>query len=263
VFTNEDQRAKVLNVDLVSRMWSKTFMLIVPIPGYEESARNLSRLSASQPDVERVEDESRLRALLEQLPCCTSNEKGEPGEPLNLVLIGELDELGPAFQRQNYRVAEVSPRYVFDRPQDLAGSKLARWVPAQPHQIRIWLTTICYQGKPVWVAQASTPLGGRFRTETREKPLAIEPEVDDARNDIVQDMVYSQSVMRIGYVDGAGRVVSSEPRTTPGGAIYQTDGLRAVLVFGQESVSLSEIEFFEWQRLIDHHREQMSAADGE
>ena len=86
--------------------------------------------------------------------------------------------------------------------------------------------------------------------------MPIDPDVDAARNDLIQDMVYSQCLTKLGFVKGVGRVMASQPRATPSGTIYHTDGLRAVFLFEQKSVSLSEIEFFDWERLIDHHRQQ-------
>lgn len=124
-------------------------------------------------------------------------------------------------------------------------------VPAQPHIVRLWLVPFRFQGKHVWVGQVSTPLGGRFAEATPDgaDPL-MAPDVDEARNDLIQDWVYSQSLTKLGYVTGVGRVRVSAPRTTPNGGTYYTDGLRAVLLFEQGHVSLSDLGFFEWERLV-------------
>ncbi len=259
VYTNRDDGLKFVNVDLLGDGRAKNVALLVPTPGQEiandKYQQLLKRAAGSQ--VIPVEDESRLRMLLEQLPCCTLSKGGEQGEPLNFVLIGGVDEIFPAFVRRNFRYTGVSPKYVFGRPQDMSGRKRDRWVAAQPHIVRFWLTTIRFRGKPVWVGQVSTPLGGRFvRKETSQTSVTIDPDVDAARNDLTQDMGYSQFLTKLGFVKGVGRVMASQPRTTPNGATYHTDGLRAVFLFEQRSVSLSEIEFFDWERLIDHHRQQ-------
>ncbi len=259
VYTNQDEGLKVVNVDLIGDKRAKNVALLVPTPGQEmanEKFQLLQKRSAGSQATE-VEDESHLRMLLEQLPCCTSNKDGEQGEPLNFVTIGELDEMIPPFARRNFRYTGVSPQYVFGQPQDFSGRKRDRWVPAQPHVVRVWLTPIRFQGKPVWVGQVSTPLGGRFvRGATDQTSVPIDPDVDEARNDLIQDLIYSQFLTKLGFVKGVGRVMASQPRTTPSGANYHTDGLRAVFLFEQRSVSLSEIEFFDWERLVDHHRKQ-------
>ena len=42
-----------------------------------------------------------------------------------------------------------------------------------------------YQGKPVWVGQTSTRLGGRFSDEApSEVTLPLDPYVDESRNDL-------------------------------------------------------------------------------
>ncbi len=259
VYTNQDTGLKVVNVDLLGNKRAKNFAMLVPTPGQEVANEKvqklLERIAGSQ--TTPVEDESQLRMLLEQLPCCTSSKDGKQGEPLNFVLIGEIDEVFPALVRRNYRYKKVSPQFLFGRPQDISARKRDRWVPAQPHVMRIWLTSIRFRSKPVWVGQVSTPLGGRFvRTETSQTSVPTDPDVDEARNDLIQDMVYSQFLTKLGFVKGVGRVMASQPRTTPSGSKYHTDGLRSVSLFEHSSVSLSEIEFFDWERLIDHHRQQ-------
>jgi len=259
VYTNLDKGVKVVNVDLFGDRRAKNLALLVPIPGqainYDKYQQLLKRAAGSQ--VTPAEDESNLRMLLERLPCCASSKDGERGEPLNFVVIGEFDEIIPALARRNFRYTGVSPQYVFGRPQDMSGRKRDRWVPAQPHVVRFWLTKIRFRGKPVWVGQVSTPLGGRFvREATSQSSVPIDPDVDAARNDLIQDMVYSQFLTKLGFVKGVGRVMASQPRTTPNGATYHTDGLRAVFLFEQRLVALSEIEFFDWERLVDYHRQQ-------
>ena len=171
------------------------------------------------------------------------------------MLIGNLQDFGPAFVRRNYHHTPVAPRYVFQRPQDFSGSKREQWIQAQPHVLRVWLTTIRFRGKPVWIGQVSTPFGGRFARKTEDSTDShIDPFVDEARNDLIQDIIYSQNLAKMGFVKGVGRVMASTSRKISSGATYHTDGLRGVLIFEQRPVSLSEIEFLEWERLVDHYR---------
>jgi hypothetical protein len=258
VFTNSDEGSKFVTVDLIGREWTKSFTLIVPTPDRKFSEDRYNRLSSmiTSSELIEAEDDSRLRELLEQLPCCTSSKDGVQGEPLNIVLIGDFQDIAPAFVRRNYRYTPVAPMYVFKRSQDVSVSKRDRWVTAQPHVLRAWLTTISFQNKPVWIGQVSTPIGGRFAHATADgKAPCIEPFVDEARNDLIQDIIYSQSLVKMGFVKGVGSVMASIPRKIPSGATYHTDGLRAVLMFERRPVSLSEIEFFGWERLVDHYRQ--------
>ena len=85
----------------------------------------------------------------------------------------------------------------------------------------------------------------------------IEPDVDESRNDLIQDTIYSQSLVKLGFVKGVGRAMASQPRQIPGAGIYHTDGLRAVLFFEKRPVSLAQIEFLDWERLMDYYRKQL------
>ena len=258
IFTNEDQETKFVSVDLLSRGSSSHLTLLVPNPERSLSEDHIAKLHAMLAEAKplHVEDESQLRSLLEKLPCCTASENEVEGEPLNVVLIGDLDATGPALVRRHFRYTAVSPLYVFGRPQDISAKKAGGWVATQPHVLRLWLTEIRFQGKLVWVGQISTPKGGRFAGATKDGSLpAIDPDVDEARNDLVQDAIYSQLLTEIGFVKGVGPVASSSPRTTPGGSTFYTDGLRAVLIFDSDPVSLTEIELMGWERLTDHYRQ--------
>ncbi len=258
VFTNEDRETKFVSVDLLSRGWSSHLTLLVPIPERSLSEDHIAKIQAMIAEAKplHVEDESQLRSLLEKLPCCAASENGVQGEPLNVVLIGDLDTTGPALVRRHFRYIPVSPLYAFGRPQDLSAKKVGGWVATQPHLLRVWLTKIRFQGKLVWIGQISMPRGGRFAGATSDDSLSvIDPDVDEARNDLVQDAIYSQLLTEIGFVKGVGPVARSSPRTTPGGSTYHTDGLRAVLIFDSQPVSLTEIELMGWERLTDHYRQ--------
>jgi hypothetical protein len=257
VYVNRADPTMMVDVDLIGREWSDRISLVVPVLGTEASRQRLAALARLQADREIIEigDEASLRMALEKLPCCASDETGNLRLPLNVVLIGRLAEWGPAFRRRNYRYAPAGPWYVFGRMQDLSGRKISRWVPPQPQMLRLWLTPLRYQGKTVWVGQVSTRLGGRF-APSDESTRRIDPDVDAARNDVVQDLLYSQGVSKIGFVEGAGPgdgAAEAAEAQTP----YYTDGLRAVLVFGQDTVSLAGIDFFDWERLVDHDRQKV------
>ena len=262
VYANRADPSMMVQVDLIGREWSDSIGLVVPVPGTEAAQQRMAALSGlyAESDVVEIDDEPALRSALEELPCCAADQTGARSLPLNLVLIGKLDEWGPAFVRRNYRYAPASPWHAFGRMQDLSGHKISRWVAPQPHTLRFWLTPLRYQGKPIWVGQVSTGLGGRFAA-SGEGTRRIEPDVDEARNDVVQDLLYSQALAKIGFVKGAGRVSAAEPGQTPDGSSYHTDGLRAVLVFGGNAVSLAEVDFFDWERLVDHYRRQVATSE--
>ena len=262
VYANRADPSMIVNVDLIGREWSDSIGLVVPVPGTEAAQQRMAALSGlyTESDVVEIDDEPALRSALEELPCCAADQTGARSLPLNLVVIGKLDEWGPAFVGRNYRYAPASPWHAFGRMQDLSGRKISRWVAPQPHTLRFWLTPLRYQDKPIWVGQVSTGLSGRFAA-AGEGTQRIEPDVDEARNDVVQDLLYSQALAKIGFVKGAGSAGAAAPGQTPDGSSYHTDGLRAVLVFGGNAVSLAEVDFFDWERLVDHYRRRVATSE--
>ena len=259
VFTNRTKGMKVIDVDVLGRNFSQNFTFFAPNPDGGEGQHTLSRMETmfSAQELKTVVSEAALRQALEQLPCCVSDEDGTPtGEPLNVVIIGEIDDWISGFVRRGYQYQPLSPRYAFGRPQDVSGQKQSRgYTRSQEHFIRIWKTPIHYDGKPVWIAQTGTRLGGRFSEKvSAEVTIPLDPYVDNARNDLTQDLTYSQALIKIGYVKGSG---SSQPTTTnatsKGAVDYISDGLRVVLVFAQRPASLADIDFFDWERLADYH----------
>jgi hypothetical protein len=256
IFTNWTKGMKVVDVDLVGDGFSQNFTFFTPNPDSSLGQDIIGLLEAmfSASELQKVESEAELRQALEQLPCCVSNENGGlPAEPLNLVIIGALDDWTTAFTRRGYRYQVLNPRYAYGRAQDISGRKLSRgYTKAQAHTIRLWQTPIRYDGKPVWVAQTSTLLGGRFAEKApAEVTSPINHKVDEARYDLAQDLTYSQALTKIGFTKGSG-LPQSQAEASSMNIQYTTDGLRVVLVFGDRPASLEGIDFFNWERLADY-----------
>ena len=257
VFTNRSKGTKVIDIDLFGQNFSKNFTFFAPDPDLEKEQPILARMEAlySTHELKIVATEAGLRQALEGLPCCVSDEGGTPtGEPLNVVIIGKIDDWISGFVRRGYRYQLLEPRYAFGRPQDISGQKYSRgYTRPQEHFIRIWKTPLLYNDKPVWLAQTGTRLGGRFAEKASAGVTSpLDPNVDLTRNDLTEDLAYSQALIKIGYVKGSGRTPQTRTDAAPKGAVnYMTDGLRVILVFAQRPASLADIDFFDWERLAD------------
>ena len=257
IFTNWEKRMKVIDVDLFGNNFSQNFTFFADNPDSTIGQDIIERIETmySAAELQKVESESELRQALEQLPCCVLNESGgASAEPLNVVIIGELDDWISGFVRRGYRYQPLKPRYAFGRTQDISANKQIRgYTKAQAHTIRLWQTPIRYQDKPVWIAQTSVRLGGRFADKApAEVTLPLEPDVDEARIDLIQDLAYSQALIKIGFIKGSGRSQSTPAEKSAEIVHYTTDGLRVVLVFAQRPASLADIDFFDWERLVDY-----------
>lgn len=93
-------------MQLLSREQIKEFNFFFAIPGLR--AKNVYQAEALFENSEvREVGEDDLRRALQRLPCCTSNLKGTAtGDPLNLVFIGDAEDLFPAFGRRHGHLAE-------------------------------------------------------------------------------------------------------------------------------------------------------------
>jgi hypothetical protein len=118
------------------------------------------------------------------------------------------------------------------------GGTPANWV-------RLWVAPFRYQGKAVFVAQAGRRQGWRL-AEAEDQDMMLDPNVDEVRNFLVQDMLYSNGVSKIAYITGVGPTEPGELRDSLGGASYHTDGLRVVLFLVTRPLSLSDIQVLDW-----------------
>jgi hypothetical protein len=144
-----------------------------------------------------------------------------------------------------YRYSPVSALYVYGRGQDVALQKARDTIHERNH-LRLWLTPLRLNGKPVWVGQISRDIGVRFtrKTITTHK---IDPDVDEARNYLLQDLWYSQVLAQYSYVAGVGAAEYSEPRGNLTGDPYFTDGLRIVMWLSGDPLDMEEVEFVDWE----------------
>ena len=275
VLTNLDEGVKIVQVDLIADGRLRAFSFLNTVPGFRADyrSREVFLQETYPPDeIRDYTDAAAFRAALEELPCCVTNKKGtRDGDPLNLVVVGGLEDAFPALVRrgwqpteetwrgsvfrmvksalagERYPYAPVSPLYLYGRPQDLALQRARNNIHQRNH-LRLWLSPMRYRGKPVWVGQISRDIGTRL---TIHSPYLtthkIDPNVDEARTALTEDMAYSQNLAAVGLVNGVGPASRDAPRQNLTTDPYYTDGYRAVLIFDAHPRSLADIEFLPWE----------------
>ncbi|UCB49856.1 MAG: LssY C-terminal domain-containing protein [Deltaproteobacteria bacterium] len=271
VYTPVDEGTKAFNVDLMGEDKEiRTFTFFINVPGIRPDHQQVDFEALYPKDQIVSYVEESLRKALETVPCCTTNQKGtEQGDPLNLVVIGDDDDVHYAFIRAGwdeteiiygasawktgmsfifggrYRYSPISPLYVYGRRQDVSFQK-ARGTIHERNHLRLWLSPMRFEGKPVWVGQISRDIGVRFTTKTI-LTHKIDPDVDETRDFLIQDLWYSQGLAKVAYVKGVGPAPISEPRGNLTGDPYFTDGLRAVLWVSSDPVAMQAVEILKWQ----------------
>ena len=93
----------------------------------------------------------------------------------------------------------------------------------------------------------------------------IDPDIDELRRYLVEDLLYSQALNRLGFVKGVGASSKAEPRLNLMDDPYYTDGLRAVMFFEPRPYSLSQLEVLDWERVpgVRHSPQNVSVVEQE
>jgi hypothetical protein len=98
-----DLGIKEVSITLYGPDRVKWFAFLVPVPGVTADYHEVD-FEALHPEAEIVSyNELGLREALENMPCCTTNEKGTAnGDPLNIVFIGDLEDVFGALIRSGW-----------------------------------------------------------------------------------------------------------------------------------------------------------------
>jgi len=263
VFTSLDEGTKTLDIEFVSQEHVRRFNFSLQVPGL--ALRDTDRTVDCDKLREVTEDE--LKSWVRQFARCTTNRAGTvEGDPLNLAVVGDRvtirqcfggrwDEVeavtlstciktGRAFLFDSeYRYSPVSSLFVKGHMQDLALQKARASINERIH-LRLWQTDLSFQHQPVWIGQISRDIGVRFTPKTWNLTThRIDPDIDEARDYLVDYLVATRRVSRFGYADGVEATSDESPRHNLTGDPYFTDGHRAVLVLSRTG---TDAAFLSW-----------------
>jgi len=269
IFSKLDEGTKAFNVDIVGEDRLSTFTFFIPVPGLHVDHYNVDWKNLYPADEVQELDATQLREYLAAQTCCTTDKtsKGD-GDPVNLVIIGTPKDVYASFIRAGwdetetitgsttfktvqsfigggeYRYSPVSGLYVFGRPQDVAFQRARDNIHERNH-LRLWMSPVRFEGLPVRMGQISRDIGVRFtkKTITTHK---IDPDTDETREFLLEDLAYSQAVAKYAYVEGAIPAPIDKPRGNFTGDPYFTDGFRLVIWVTSTPVDINDIEIVRW-----------------
>jgi hypothetical protein len=259
VFTSVDEGTKHITVDLLGQKGRNTFTFIATIPGMkaDHTTKDLADRYPEEKIIEgNVED---LPELLTHLPCCTTNRKGtKNGDPFNLIVVGELEDVISIFTSAGWgetraltvgsglamakafftgdedRYSPVSPLYHNGRSHDLALQKARQTINQRLH-LRLWYTPIRLKGKPAWVGTISRDIGVKFTPTTWYLTThKIDPNLDDARDYLLADLIEIQKSSRFGFIKNVALEKSTDPKKNLTGDPYFTDNKILVIELSSE-----------------------------
>jgi len=277
VFTRAEAGTKRIPVSLVGADKRHSFTLFVRIPGTVIDYELVTFESIYPKETYIDHDWHKLTDRLQALPCCTTNASGSSrGDPVNLVIVGDFENILEAFilagwdeterlsfasarrtarsfiRGESYRTSPVSNLYLFGRPQDFALQKARATLNSRNH-LRLWRTPWRVEGRSVWIGQASRDIGVRLTWRTWNLTThEIDPDVDDARDNVLGDLVDTGRVSSVGFIQGPHARTLDNPGKNLTGDSYFTDGEYLVVVVEKETTPL---------HVLDWHKRRPSKKD--
>ena len=254
VFTHARPGTKGFNVDLFGPDPEQeySFVFFVDVPGFTPDHASVDFDALYTADEICSLDSAGLRKELATFPCCSSDSSGdEGGDPVNAVLIGESNDVLYALLRANWQetvsnggaipgqVNDASAFYLYGRPadaifyQDRAGDR---------KELRLWLSPMQHGDKPVWMGQVN-----RYISK-KSGDLSMDPDIDAASLYFLQNLWYSQGLLRYAMSAGPGKVPIDNMREDFRRARYFTTGYRIVMWVSSDPISLLDAVYEIWDR---------------
>ena len=200
-------------------------------------------------------------ALLEKIPRRVSDPQKNPGDMVNILIVGSQTDLVQAFtaagwvqvdrsvqdsvlaglvdtlSKKDYLTMPMSTFYLFGRPQDygFAHAEPVRVAMSRNH-LRVWKSDYTVGGDPLWCVAATHDIG--FERDQRNNGVThkIDPAIDGER-EYVNDTLSST-----GLVIARSHVTPTDPLTeakTATGGSFHSDGRILVLVLKSPQVASS------------------------
>lgn len=184
------------------------------------------------------------------LPLCSLNRHGKPGDPVNVEVVATASQIAAAFAAaawyradeidlvtsvriavdsvlaRPYSSAPVSNLYLFGRKEDFAFERPGQSVRERDH-IRLWNTgRDAPDGRPIWIGGATRDVKVELAKTNHLPTHQIAPDVDTERDLVVSELARTGWVVDEGWRLGFGTPTHGVNGT---GDPYDTDGRVAVL----------------------------------
>lgn len=271
LYTSVDQGTKHVKVDLMGDHDRKIFDFVAQVPGMKPDYITKDFADRYPREKLQIFTESDFPMHLEELPGFTTDKKGKRnGDPLNLVVIGELENLIDIFTSiqwnetsaltfhsgfsmakafltgDNDRYSPVSPLYYHGRPHDIAFQKNRGNIDQRLH-FRLWYTSMRYEGKPVWIGAISRDIGVKFTLKTWYMTThKIDPNIDDSRDYLLADLLEAQKISHYGFIENRALKNSTKSRKNLTNDPFFTDNKQLVI---ETSTQDTPLKAFPWGNL--------------
>jgi len=189
------------------------------------------------------ENHSEVDVMMDYLPPRVFNGEGREGDMVNLVFVGQQEDLQKAFERAGWVTTDkwkpvfvwhllwhgtrdarlpMARFYLFGRVQDYSYALPAPGAIAlRRHHLRIWKTEYTIDGTPIWAGAATHDVGVEIARQWRLINHRIDPAVDKERDFVGTGLENTLSVSRQEYLHSVDPVFQAQ---TTSGETYHSDG---------------------------------------
>ena len=188
------------------------------------------------------ESPSELNEMMDYLPPRVFNGEGREGDMVNLVFVGQAEDLQSAFSRAGWVKTDkwkptfvwhlikhgtrdarlpMARFYLFGRVQDYSYAlpdPVA--IMSRRHHLRIWKTEYRLDGTPIWAGAATQDIAIEIAKRGRLINHRIDPAVDTERDFVGIDLTKTSAVSRQEYLHSADPVFQAQ---TASGESYHSD----------------------------------------
>lgn len=257
VFTNRSPGTKSLVVDLIGpadRDASFTFFLTVP--GFVPDHSEIEFEALYAPRERRDFDDAEFLDFADSVEWRTHDADGNAtGLPVTVLLIGSGKQVLSALlragwhetSREEARAARDAAQgyLLYGRPSD-AVFRFRRQNGIVRSEMHIWLSPWTLNGTPMWTVFLSHFIAQNTRIQQMLFGSLFDPDMNDARNFLFQNLLYNQAVSSFGWVEVDEPTSFDAPLTDFTGAEFFTDGRCLAMRLAEKPVSLLEVQRMAW-----------------
>jgi hypothetical protein len=197
--------------------------------------------------------------ILGEVPRRVNDPQGNPGDMVNILIVGTQDQLTQTFAaagwvqvdrsvestlaaglevtlaKKDYLTMPMSTLFLFNRPQDygFAHAEPVRVVMSRNH-LRAWKSAYLVDGRPLWCIAATHDIG--FERDQRNNGLThkIDPAIDGEREYVNDTLSATGLVMQRTHVTPSNPLTTAKTAT---GGEFHSDGRILVLVLSTQTTN--------------------------
>jgi len=276
VYTNFDPGIKYINITLAGYTTIETFVFYLVLDDSKEEFEKIDFTKIySENEIANYTDENEFVLAVKALNCCIeSGINGDNIYPINFIFIGNDEDIFSALIRRGWDVTEpysdkwkkinkkeyfstslfrttpMGNYFFFDRMQDVSlqkSRKRDKGTLRQRNEMRMWLAPIKFSGKNVWLGSTTRDIGTDVDKVKDFLTKKIDPDLNETRAFLAEDMLVSQSVNKIGFIGMQSPSDSDNPNSNINNQKWWSDGMVLVLHFEDTPNTLSDIKFYDWE----------------